>query len=275
MKKLLRFSAVVALVVVLVAGCASKPGVPAVPELPPTTPSEAREIDLSTLLSDIESAVPGTAGSTLKQTRAAGELLDWAQSGATAQREDVEAWLAQSEVPPADMAYAWAAVLDAADRIVAGETGVDAELEDAGYVPAYESYDDVTYRAAARSLIPLFTGAIEKAAPYVPEEGTDWAGITADRLEGIWYDGVSGEMLVFSNGMCRVVVPMLDVSQDTPHAFRVRDRSAKDYCPALEIDTWDSGSFSGALTYYVSGLDDTQFWSNTQSQRFEKVPQNF
>jgi hypothetical protein len=84
-------------------------------------------------------------------------------------------------------------------------------------------------------------------------------------------DGDRQEMLVITGNTCREVVPYLSSCGDTAAAVRLRDRSSLGYCPALEIDTYGRGDFSGALTYYVSGIDGSHFWSNTQAQRFDRL----
>jgi hypothetical protein len=233
-------------------------------------------VTLSALLEDIQSAAPGSAGSSLRQARAAGELLDWAQDGGSAGSGEVEKLLGASSLSPADTAYAWAAVLDEADRILQGQD-VSGEMSDAGYTLGHKTYDQAVYRAAVQALSPLFTRAMS-AAPgtaYAFEKPTAYSAITLDRFEGIWVDGDRQEMLVITGNTCREVVPYLSSYGETAAAVRVRDRSKMGYCPALEIDTYGKGDFSGALTYYVSGIDDSHFWSNTQGQRFDLLPRNF
>jgi len=232
-------------------------------------------LDLSALLTDIGGAAPGSAGCSLRQAKAAGELLDWAQDGNTAKEGEVEAWVESSGISPAVLAYTWSAVLDAADRIRAGEAA--GELSDAGYTPVYSGYDPARCAAAERSLSPLFTAALDASgsAAYRQLSPTDYSAITLDRFDGIWIDGSTGEMLVIRGDTCREVVPYLELYGETACAVRVRDRSKLGYCPALEIDTFGKGDFSGALTYYVSGIDDGRFWCSAQTQQFDKLPQEF
>ena len=42
------------------------------------------------------------------------------------------------------------------------------------------------------------------------------------------------------------------------------------YCPELDID-YLQNDFSAPLVYYVSGIDDTHFWSNTQNESFRRL----
>jgi len=240
--------------------------------------AQASVPELETLLEDIASADPGSAGSSLKAARAAGELLDWAQEGNTAQTAAVTAWLDARQPDDAPgAAAAYAAVLDAADAVLQGGGTMDGTLKDAGYSLGHSSYDPARYHAAAKSLSPFFTRALEKAgAPgWTEETPGDYAAITLDALDGLWCDSSAGEMLIFSGETCRVVIPYLDELGDTAYAARIRDRSQAGFCPALEIDIHGAGDFSGPLTYYVSGIDGSHFWCNTQAQRFAKLPQNF
>ena len=186
---------------------------------------------------------------------AARTLLDWAAFGETCQSEQVAQLLEEKKADDVEAALRYAAVLDAADALLeTGEESVEAE----------------TYHAAARTLVPLFTRLLER-------ETTPWQWEAAaypkrlEDFEGIWCDGVLKELLIFRDGKCRVVIPYLDYYGETAHTARLRDRSELNYCPALQVDTYDSGNFSGALTYYVSGLAEDHFWCNTQRQRFERV----
>lgn len=61
--------------------------------------------------------------------------------------------------------------------------------------------------------------------------------------------------LLWGDGVCR----------------RLRDRSAVGYCPSLEVDFHDTGTFQGPLAYYVSGLAPDHFWCNSQGQRFDRL----
>jgi hypothetical protein len=236
-------------------------------------PAAKTAITLETLLADIQETAPGSAGSSLKQMRAAGELLDWAQAGNTAEMAEVKAQLEKSEFSASTTAYAWAGVLDAADQILAG-TAADT-LSDAGYTLQNKTYDPALFHAAEKSLSPLFTRALEEAktTPYAFERHGVYADITADKFEGIWCSSSDATMLVFSGNTCRVVAPYLDTYGETAAAMRVRDRSKLGYCPSLQIDLNGKGDYAGALTYYVSGVDGTHFWSNTQSERFDLLSQ--
>ena len=86
------------------------------------------------MLTDIYTVAPGTAGSSLRATYAAGELLDWIDVNSVEQ-EDVFRWIDEN-VPmenAAELARAWAAVLTEAEALMRGdETAYDA-LDDAGY----------------------------------------------------------------------------------------------------------------------------------------------
>ncbi|MDD3346065.1 hypothetical protein [Oscillibacter sp.] len=270
-----------ALAVFVLVGCKAA-DVPATPEEPLAAPlssqvkNEKTPVELKTLLADIWNAAPGTAGSALKQAKAAGELLDWAQAGNAADAGAVERWLSDTKYAPGDMARSFAAVLNFADRVLQGDAEIAAQWEEAGYVPLYDRYDAGNYHAAARSLSPLFTQILDQCAANstgsVHENPTAYDKTTLDRVDGIWCDGAARELLVILGGKCRVVIPYLGELGDTAYAVRVRDRSDLGYCPALEVDIHGAGDFSGPLTYYVTGVDETHFWSNTQGQRFEKIP---
>jgi uncharacterized protein YceK len=242
------------------------------------TETQADKTTLDSLLDDIAGAVPGTAGSSLKQAAVAGELLDWVADGkaASTPSADVEDWVAgRNTLSAADLAYAYSAVLDFADRIVAGED-VSAELSDAGYTLKHDSYNAKKYYAAAKLLSPLFTKLLtEPTTAYTDEGAGDYSAVTADAFDGIWVNSSNGEeygeMLVFSGDKCRVVIPYLSDYGDKPFDFRVRDRSDKGFCPALEINSGEDGNYEAALTYYVSGIDASHFWCNTQSERFDKI----
>ena len=80
----------------------------------------------------------------------------------------------------------------------------------------------------------------------------------------------AGHVLLFSEDGCRIVYPALELLGETAYAFRVRDRSSMGYCPELDID-YLQNDFSAPLVYYVSGIDDTHFWSNTQNKCFRRL----
>ena len=192
---------------------------------------------------------------TEEPTAAAGKLLDWAAEGGAPETSQVWALLEEQGADPTRTALAFADVLDAADILLdSGEKSVDTEQ----------------YRAAVRSLSPLFTRLLETDTTPYKEEFSDYPTDLA-AFDGIWCDGELGEMLIFRDGRCRVVIPYLDYYGEAACEARLRDRSAVGYCPSLEVDIHESGSFSGPLTYYVSGLAKDHFWSNTQRQRFDRM----
>lgn len=239
-----------------------------------STSGQQTEITLDALLNDIQNAVPGTAGSSLKQAKAAGELLDWSQSGNMVENAQVQEWIdTQSTLDRASLAYAYAGVLDFADSILLDPIVKAEELSDAGYTLQYDTYKAEFYQGTANALSPLFTQLFEeKTTPYAYEKSGNYQDITMEQLSGIWYDSEMREMLIFTGDTCRPVIPYLDYYGEKAYAARVRDRSASGYCPALEIDTWEEGDFSGATVYYISGLDEVHFWGNTQGMRFDKIP---
>ena len=130
--------------------------------------------------------------------------------------------------------------------------------------------DQAAYTRAVRSLAPLFTDVLGMESTPYRWEDSRWPGSLKD-LQGIWYDAEMQEMLVISGDTCRVVIPWLDHYGETAYAARLRDRTASGYCPSLEIDFRGSGDFSGPLAYYVSGVDGSHFWSNSQGQRFDRL----
>ena len=211
----------------------------------PTPEAGWQETVEAVLAADTEEAV----------TAAARTLLDWAASGAVCRPGQVEQLLEEQKADAAVTAAAYAAVLDAADALLAaGEVPVEAE----------------DYQAAVRALSPLFTRLLAKPTPAYREEPAAYP-TQLSGFDGIWCDGEMQEMLIFRGGTCRVVIPYLDYYGETAYSARLRDRSAVGYCPALEVDTRNSGDFSGALTYYVSGLAADHFWCNTQGQRFARM----
>ena len=109
----------------------------------------------------------------------------------------------------------------------------------------------------------------QKTTPWQQESSawpTDLAG-----FDGIWCDNTMQELLIFHDGTCRVIIPYLDYYGETAYAARLRDRSAVGYCPSLEVDFHDTGTFQGPLAYYVSGLAPDHFWCNSQGQRFDRL----
>ena len=189
---------------------------------------------------------------------AARTLLDWTKTGETAPEAELLALLEAQETDAVTAAAAFAAVLDTADGLrTAGEAS---EL------------GEETYREAIRSLYPFFTRLFETETTPWKEEPSDWPTDLA-AFDGIWYDSTMRELLIFRNGTCRVVIPWLGDGcyGETAYAARLRDRGAVGYCPSLEVDFRDSGSFQGPLAYYVSGLAGDHFWCNTQGQRFDRL----
>ena len=94
--------------------------------------------------------------------------------------------------------------------------------------------------------------------------------MTEEALAGIWVDDAGTTVLLFSEDGCRIVYPELELLGETAYPFRVRDRSSVGYCPELDID-YLQNDFSAPLVYYVSGIDDTHFWSNTQNESFRRL----
>ena len=187
---------------------------------------------------------------------AARTLLDWAKTGETAPEAELLALLEAQETDAVTAAATFAAVLDTADGLrTAGEAS---EL------------GEETYREAIRSLYPFFTRLFEIETTPWKEEPSDWPTDLA-AFDGIWYDSTMRELLIFRNGTCRVVIPWLGYYGETALNARLRDRSGVGYCPSLEVDFRDSGTFQGPLAYYVSGLAGDHFWCNTQGQRFDRL----
>lgn len=117
---------------------------------PVDTSANRAPVELKTLLDAILGAAPGTAESSMKQARAAGELLDWAQAGNSADAIALERWLDTNAVSrEAELATAYGAVLDFADRVLLGDETAAGTLSDAGYVLFYDTYDETLYHGAA------------------------------------------------------------------------------------------------------------------------------
>lgn len=201
---------------------------------------------LEELVTAIQAVEPGDREGA---RQAAEQLLDWTETECMASEEALRAILDARGVPAADTACSFAAVLAEADTL---------------------AEDQTAYTRAVRSLAPLFTDVLETDSTPYRREDSRWPGSLAD-LQGVWYDGEMQELLVISGDTCRVVIPWLGHYGETAYAARLRDRSASGYCPSLEIDFRGSGDFSGPLAYYVSGADSSHFWSNTQSQRFDRL----
>lgn len=158
------------------------------PESEPAKPEEKEPLSLEDVLTDIYTVAPGTAGSSLRATYAAGELLGWIDVNSVEQ-EDVFRWIDEN-VPmenSAELARAWAAVLTEAEALMRGdETAYDA-LDDAGYTleQPYRSTGRVKW--AAWKLLPLFTQILDRTerAEYRYEAPGDYSAVTEEALAGI------------------------------------------------------------------------------------------
>lgn len=195
------------------------------------------------------------ASSPEETCEAAQALLAWAETGEEVSPQQVEDLLDTWQDDPVETARRYAAVLDAAEKMAeAGTANVDEE----------------TCQAAARCLSPLFTRLLEQKTTPWQQESSAWPTDLAG-LDGIWCDNTMQELLIFHDGTCRVIIPYLDYYGETAYAARLRDRSAVGYCPSLEVDFHDTGTFQGPLAYYVSGLAPDHFWCNSQGQRFDRL----
>ena len=210
----------------------------------PQLPAEQSELTVETVVTEILMEEAELAAET---------LLDWVEQGTLAEAEKVLECLEENEADPARTAAAFARVLDTADgKLMKREI------------------DRKTYEQAVRSLSPLFTRVLKTSStPFVPEPVRNPTELT--QLYGLWYDSEMQELLILTEKGCRVVIPWLGYWGEVNYAVRLRDRSAHGQAPALEIDIHESGVFVGPLTYYVSGADETHFWSLSQSQRFDKI----
>ena len=112
---------------------------------------------------------------------AAQTLLDWAETGQTAPEADVRSFLEERAETAASAAAAFAAVLDAADRL-----RMDGSAPELG---------EEAYRAAVRSLSPFFTRLLETETMPWKEEPSDWPAKLA-AFDGIWCDGTMQELLI-------------------------------------------------------------------------------
>lgn len=282
------------LICLLLAGCGPQVGTedPAPPEGSVDDPP----VELETLLADIYAAVPGTAGSTLKAVYAAGELLDHSmdrygryndpdfEGPDEPEEEDfqnvVSQWVAE-HIPAEEtipLVWAWDAVMTQAEALLAEDPETLALLEEAGYTRTWDGWDEKYLNWQYAELSPLYTQLLDRvtAAPYREEPG-DFAAVSADRFNGLWLNSEDRTLLIFNNGLCRVVDPGLSLWGEVAGAYRVRDRSELGYCPALEIDFRgegpmnENGDFYAPIAYYVSGMDDSHFWCNSQWERFDRV----
>ena len=212
-----------------------------VPALPVERP---QELTVEAVVSAIQTESAKTAAET---------LLDWIEQGNLAEAEAVLEVLEEIGLEPAQTAAAFARVLDEADACL-----------------AERKLDRAIYEQGVRSLSPLFTQVLTTAStPFAPEPIRNPADLA--QLYGMWYDSELQELLILTEQGCRVVIPWLGYLGEANYAVRLRDRSANGQSPALEIDIHESGVFLGALTYYVSGADETHFWSLSQAQRFDRI----
>lgn len=210
----------------------------------PQLPAEQPELTVETVVAGIQTEEPELAAET---------LLDWIQQWDLPEEQDVVNILEERGLEPVQTAKAFARVLDAADELL---TEQDIPQRD--------------YEMAIRQLSPLFTQVLATAStPYAPEPVKNPTELA--QLYGMWYDSEMQELLILTERGCRVVIPWLGYYGETNYAVRLRDRSAQGQAPALEIDHHASGEFKGPLTYYVSGADETHFWSLSQAQRFDKI----
>lgn len=255
-------------------GGASAPGTSDTPD----TPDAPESLTLEQLLSDIAAAAPGAAGSALRGARAAGELLDWiaqAQEDPSAYAQQTRQWI-EREVPAdsaLDLALAWDGVLEQAEALLAKDTEAAELLEDAGYTLRETQHDPDSLDRAAQIFRSLFTYLLETRTPAdVPKRTPgDYDAIRAEAFEGLWVNSGADTLLFFSGDTCRVVCTYLELWGETDYAFRIRDRSDMGYCPALEVDMNEGGDFFGALTYYVSGMEETVFWCSDQAEEFQRL----
>ena len=268
-----RIWAILAMTALLLTGCGQQPPQPTQPEQP--IAEEQPALTLAELLADIYGAAPGTAGSSLKAARAAGEFLDWSQQPDTESEDAVRQWV-EENVPAEnalELVLAWNEVLNQADALLRGDETAAGGLSDAGYAMRQDSYDAELVTQAALELSPLFTQLLDRMerTPYQGEGPGDYSEVTEAAFDGVWVNDGADTLLLFSGEGCRVVDPALDWYGETAYAFRVRDRSSMGYCPALEIDFRESGNFDAPLAYYVSGIDSTHFWCSTGSESFQKL----
>lgn len=260
----------------------------------PDGPETGAPVELETLLADIYAAVPGAEDSTLKAVYAAGELLDYTMDrychsndpnfdGPHEPEEDdfqdfVSQWVA-ANVPAGDavaLVWAWDAVMTQAEALLAKDPDALALLEKAGHTQRWDGCDEKYLNWWGFS--SLYTQIFDRvtSTPYQEEAGA-FASVSDDRLDGLWLNSERQTLLIFRNGCCRVVYPLLSCWGEIAGAYRVRDRSDQGYCPALEIDyngegpINEDGDFHGPLTYYVSGMDDTHFWCSGQQERFDRI----
>ncbi|WP_455718511.1 hypothetical protein [Anaerosporobacter sp.] len=107
----------------------------------------------NTLLTDIYNAAPGTAGSSLKSARAAGELLDWLEDYAPMTdmdtlKEATKTWMTDNKdiiTSMEDLAASWNSVANNAKTILTDRDGILSLLEDAGYTLQHDTYTETNF----------------------------------------------------------------------------------------------------------------------------------
>lgn len=105
------------------------------------------------LLTDIYIAAPGTAGSSLKSAKAAGELLDWLEDYAPmtdmdALKEATNTWLTDNKdaiSSKEDLAAAWNSVTNNAKEILTNRDSILPLLDDAGYALQHDTYTESNF----------------------------------------------------------------------------------------------------------------------------------
>jgi hypothetical protein len=116
------------------------------------------------LLTDIYNAAPGTAGSSLKSARAAGELLDWLEDYAPmtdidALREATNTWLTDNKdsiTSMEDLAASWDSVSNNAKAILTDRDSILPLLDDAGYTLQHDTYTENNFTNVKPILDDLF-----------------------------------------------------------------------------------------------------------------------
>lgn len=155
---------------------------------------------------------------------------------------------------PGEAAARYAAVLDAADALLKrGEASVEAEAYQAGgpgpLAPLYPA------AGGAHSAISGGACRLPRSSPALTASGATGRAGTADfpGREMPSRDPISG--LLLRDGPYRPAAG--------PQRAGLLSRPGGGYLRLRD--------FSGALTYYVSGLAKDHFWCNTQRQRFQRV----
>lgn len=134
-------------------------------------PQDAGQADLdglSDVLESVYSAVPGTAGSSLKSVIAAGAILDWAEDNYALSSDAeimaaVSDWRAKKQESAGDV-YSDGDMLDAlagadadAKLILSDRTGMAELLEESGAVLLHEQYTAERYQAVTGIFVNSFT----------------------------------------------------------------------------------------------------------------------